>query len=1134
MRCARCGTELIAGKPFCHACGARTCLNCGAAVTPGFRFCPDCGSQLDAATAESIQPDDEHSLTRLSQQIPDDLAQKIRASKETVEGERKQVTVVFCDIAGSTAIAEHLDPEEYHDLLERYLEIAFREIYRYEGIVNQLAGDGLMALFGAPVSHEDAPQRAVRAALAIQEALAHFNQELRAERNLELRARIGIHTGPVVVGTVGNDLKMDYTAIGDTTNLASRLEALAEPGTIVVSESTHRLLRDLCQVRPVGPFTVKGKSEPVPAYEVAGLRAEVGDAASPMALAVARGLTPFVGRSPELAQIEACYERLHVNLPQLVAVVGDPGGGKSRLLYEFKACLSREPTVWFEARCSAWNQMVPYHPWVSMLRRYFDLLPDEPAERAREKIARKVRAWDEHLDHTFPYLCHMLSVPKDGAQSLSADEMKQLTFKAVGHVVMAESRRAPVVMLIEDLHWMDEPSREMLEAAVAELNDEPLMLLVSHRPDYRPAWHTHAAFTQLTLRRLSDGDVREIIGALADGPLPVELENLILAKSEGSPFLAEEITRSLIEEGDLTRNGERHKLTRPVEEIRIPGTVQEVIAARLDRLGPDAKRVVQVAAVLGRQFARQQLVQLLGGEDIEVEQQLDELERRGVLHRKNVLAKDEYRFGESLTQEVAYEGLLLKQRRQLHERVGLLLEASLGDAGAERSALVAHHFRRSENRGKTIAALLRAARDAENVPSYRTAASLYREAWDVAESGFTRDDDGQLQRRGLEAAVGICRMAVIYGAAGPADTEALLQRARALAERLGDTATVATVETYLGLMMSTDPQRFAEGVALAEHGLALVQQAGLTQSVAGISRGLAFSYFLDGRFELAQRTIDWVAAELERGGGRERLSDLYLGARYLQERIRSYHGYLDTTVRGATETYELGVAASNRTVQSGVAGVLAQVCFVRGEYAAAKRWADRSLEVARVISNSAACQTAASIALLARMELAEPAAARRELEVLVRDFAGQGDVTFNSHVIAAALVAIGDIERAEQSARWAHDRAAGRLREMLSALALGDVLARVEPVHWAEAERWYHRGIELAETLGAPWILVAARCGAGELAVARGDHATAVRHLEQALAPCRTLGLGHYQARVERLLGEVQRAVPVSADAATV
>jgi len=332
---------------FCPSCGTSAplrCRGCGATLDPGFRFCPECGLAVGAAEVhEGAPPPADDSLDRLSRSIPEGLASKVRAAQGAIEGERKQVTVLFCDLAGSTAIAERMDPEEYHELLEEYLALAFREIYRFEGIVNQLAGDGMMALFGAPVAHEDAPRRAVQAALAVREALGVLSERLRRERGLQLEARIGIHTGPVVVGTVGNDLKMDYTAIGDTTNSAARLESLAGPGGILISEATHRLVRGFFEVRPAGSLEVKGKRAPMVAYQVLGQSA----AATPMTIALERGLTPLVGRREELALLKASYRRLDTSGAQVVVMVGEAGSGKSvsgrRVPVSKRSCAAGRP-----------------------------------------------------------------------------------------------------------------------------------------------------------------------------------------------------------------------------------------------------------------------------------------------------------------------------------------------------------------------------------------------------------------------------------------------------------------------------------------------------------------------------------------------------------------------------------------------------------------------------------------------------------------------------------------------------------------------------------------------------------------------------------------------------------------------
>src|SRR5262245_27362027 len=407
MRCGSCATELIPGKAFCHVCGTRVpqaCPNCGAQLSAGFRFCPDCGYQIegDPPAAAPTQAD----LEPLSP-MPAGLAEKIRALGGGRAGERKQVTVLFCDLAGSTAVADGLDPEVFGELLDQYVALALHEIYRFEGIVTQLSGDGFMALFGAPIAHEDAPQRAVWAGIAIRDALAHFNHQLESERGLSLPARIGINTGPVVVGTVGNDLKMDYTAIGDTTNLAARLEQLAVPGTILISESTARLVRGFFLLRPVGPLQVKGKTDPVPAYEVLAGR----DQAGPMEVAAERGLTPLVGRDEELAQLEACFRRIAGRYTQVVSLVGDAGSGKSRLIYEFKQRRQDEgdAVMFFEGRCAALSQAVPLYPFIGMLRQYFNLTPGEPEAAANAKVERRLRIAAAQIDAAFPLLCRVLS-----------------------------------------------------------------------------------------------------------------------------------------------------------------------------------------------------------------------------------------------------------------------------------------------------------------------------------------------------------------------------------------------------------------------------------------------------------------------------------------------------------------------------------------------------------------------------------------------------------------------------------------------------------------------------------------------------------------------------------------------------
>src|SRR5688572_12048937 len=503
------------------------CSACGAAIEERYRFCPECGQRVSTGDAATNVPPSPRAAA--------------------LEGERRQVTVLFCDLVGSTAIADGLDPEEYHDLLQKYLTVAFPAIYRFEGVVNTLAGDGLMAIFGAPVAHEDDPQRAVRAALAVREAVRGLADRVAAEGGPALTVRIGVHTGPVVVGGFGTDLKRDYTAIGDTTNVAARLQTLAAPGSILVSEATHRLVQGFFEVRSAGQLAVRGKTDPVRAYEV--LRRQT--TATAMSIAAERGLTPLVGRIAELGRLDAALAAMARGQAQVVTIVGDSGMGKSRLVHEFRRRLADEPVVFFESYCSSISQTVPYHPILSMIRRHFGIVVGEGNEKAGAKLSSKLGAPIERLEQRYPLLTQLLSQPYAERRNAPADQLRHETFDAVAGLLVGVSRDTPVVVVIEDLHWADEASRELLVAMVASLEHSRIMVVVTTRPEARPTWRTRAARAEIVLEPLGDDEIRGMMRSIVHGTLPREIEERLVARAVGSPFFAEEFTRALLEEGEI-------------------------------------------------------------------------------------------------------------------------------------------------------------------------------------------------------------------------------------------------------------------------------------------------------------------------------------------------------------------------------------------------------------------------------------------------------------------------------------------------------------------------------------------------------------------------------------------------------
>ena len=1117
MRCVGCGVELLPGKRFCHACGARVgsrCDGCGATLDPAFRFCPDCGARVQDGTVAEL-PATTDPLARLVARRAGAHGTRVAAvSGGPVEGERKQVTVLFCDLVDSTAIASRLDPEDYHELLEAYLDTAFPEIVRREGVVNLLAGDGLMALFGAPVAHEDAPQRAVKAALAILQVIEPLAERLRARHGVELRVRIGIHTGPVVVGTVGSDHKMDYTAIGDTTNLASRLQTLARPGQILVSEATWRLVRGVVGAEPTGPLVVRGKEAPVLAYAVTSWRG--GDSLLGRAGGAGAELTPFVGRAAELARLEVALSRVERGETQVVTVVGDAGSGKSRLLYEFRTRLDGGGTVVFEGRCASMMQSLPYHLFMSMFARWFGLDWEDPAEVACTKVSARFGFPYEEVERRYPLLCRFLSLPIEGLAEQPADELQRETFDAVARLILGAAEGAPVVVMLEDLHWIDEPSRELLEHLLRRLVGARVLVVVTHRPDVALAWHVPTALTQVVLGHLAAADVRGIVRAVAGGRLPFDLEQLLVQQANGSPFFAEELVRGLLDERHLVRSADGTlALGRALEAIPIPGTVQEVLAARLDTLRPAGKRVIQVAAVLGRQLRRAQLEQLLASEGIDVERELGELERRGLLHRKNLLAGDEWRFGESLTQEIAYETLLLRQRRQLHERVGRLLEAEGEARGAEHAALMAHHWSRSDDQGKAVDALLRAAREAERVPSYKTAADLYRRTWLLAETLLGEGEDGRYHRIALDAIEGACRLTAFYGAIDLEEAERAAVRGRELADLLGDREALAWLTGAHGIFVMTRPNAdFSGGLALVEEGLALAGAAGLQHLVQRLTRNVCMYYAADGRVAQARSHLEPLLAELEAAGHRERRSDVYLSTLAVRDLLRYAEDDLAGAIASATGSVELAGEANNRAVLSALGSLLAAVHLLRAEYAEAKRWADLSLEIGEAIANANVLAAGGSIGFLARQALGESPDAAPFVERIEHGLASVGPMHLNLRFVAEALLAAGDLERADRVSAALVASRGGRLRQACMLVGRGDVLVRLG--RYAEALGVYGEARALGETIGSGSVVAGALIGAAEAAAACGQPPG---DLAKVAALCDSLSLRRYAARLALLGG---------------
>ncbi len=725
MKCRSCGYANRADAKFCLGCGAQlvlACAACGRELPPAARFCDACGQRVGDAPQPAAAADPRA-------YTPPHLAAKILTARSALEGERKQVTVLFADVAGFTALTERLDPEEVHDLMDRCFRILTDEVHRYEGTINQFTGDGIMALFGAPIAHEDAPERAIRAALGMQTSLKRYGEELLQQRGIDFRMRIGINSGPVVVGKIGDDLRMDYTAVGDTTNLAARLQAAAQPGAILISDHTARLVTGRFATRTVGALALKGKSEPIVAHEVVRALPRV-----PLVAPSERGLTPLVGRASELAALETVFGHARAGRGQITFVVGEAGIGKSRLIHEFRRRIGDHEATWLHGRCISFGRGIPFLPVIDTLKHGFaiDEADDDPT--IIEKVRQGIDALGPDLRSAAPYLRALLAVdPGDPAVAgMDASARRFATFEALKRLTLATAAQRPLVVLIEDLHWIDPASEEYLTYVVDALAGARVLLLCTYRPGYRPVLGERSYITRLALQPLSSEQTAALAAAMLEAPdVPAEIRTLIINKAEGNPFFIEEVAKSLVEIGALHRTPDGYRLGRPVSEIVIPNSIQDVIMARIDRLGDEPKRAIQIASVIGREFAVR-LLQRASELGEGVNALVGELRALELIYEKAGVPELAYMFKHALTHDVAYESLLLQRRKQLHRTIGLAVEELYADRLAEYWETLAHHFYRGEDWPRAFEYLVKAGDKARATFTNSEAVCFYERALEAA------------------------------------------------------------------------------------------------------------------------------------------------------------------------------------------------------------------------------------------------------------------------------------------------------------------------------------------------------------------------------------------------------------------
>jgi len=635
------------------------------------------------------------------------------------------VTVLFADLKGSMELLAERDPEEARKILDPVLGHMMDAVHRYEGTVNQVMGDGIMALFGAPIAHEDHAVRACYAALLMQESVARYAEEARRVHGVTVQIRIGLNSGEVVVRAIGSDLKTDYTAVGETTHLAARMEQLARPGTVLIGRATLDLVEGFVTVNALGPVPVKGRSEPVGVYELSG----VGPARTRLQAAARRGLTRFVGRDAEVEVLRRALEHAGAGHGQVVAIVGEAGVGKSRLHWEFTRSHHAHGWLVLRSRSVSYGKGTPYLPVIDLLRGYVQIEARDDARRIREKVTGKILTLAETLQPTLPALLSLLDVPVEDThwQQLDPPQRRQRTLDAVKRLLMRESQVQPLCLILEDLHWIDAETQALLESLMESLPTARVLLLVTYRPEYEHGWGGKTFYTQITLDPLPAESAEQLLGALlGDDPGHATLRQLLVERTERNPFFLEESVRALVETGVLVGEHGAYRVAQAVPNIPVPATVQAVLAARIDRLPPAEKRLLQAAAVIGKDVPFAILETMATEHDLRP--CLARLQAAEFLYETSLFPELEYTFKHALTHEVAYASLLHERRRDLHAQIVTAIEQLSADRRAERVDQLAHHALRGEVWDKAVVYLRRAGAKATARSAYREAVSCFEHA----------------------------------------------------------------------------------------------------------------------------------------------------------------------------------------------------------------------------------------------------------------------------------------------------------------------------------------------------------------------------------------------------------------------
>jgi class 3 adenylate cyclase/tetratricopeptide (TPR) repeat protein len=1056
---------------------------------------------------------------------PPYLAEKILTSKAALEGERKQVTVLFADLKGSMELLADRDPEEARQLLDPVLERMMAAVHRYEGTVNQVMGDGIMALFGAPIAHEDHAVRACYAALAMQASVKQYAGEVQRTKGVPLHIRVGLNSGEVVVRAIDSSLHMDYTAVGQTTHLAARMEQLAMPGSILIAPDTLRLAEGFVQVKALGAMQIKGVSAPLEVYEVVGM----GLTRTRLQAAAVRGLTRFVGRDAELDQLRHALERAAAGHGQVVAVVGEPGVGKSRLVYEFTQSHRTQGWVILESSSVSYGKATAYLPVIDLLKGYCRIDPRDDARTIRAKVTGQVLTLDDTLQDMVPALLSLLdALPADSPfGQLDPPQRRQRTLEGLKRLLMRESQVQPLLLVCEDLHWIDTETQALLDSLVESLPTAQVLLLVNYRPEYQHGWGSKTYYTQLRLDPLPPASADEVLQALlGDNPSLAPLKPLLITRTEGNPFFLEESVRTLVETGVLLGEPGAYRLAQAMPSIQVPATVQTVLAARIDRLPPEEKRLLQAAAVIGTEVPSPVLQAIAELPEDALRMGLSHLQGLEFLYEARLFPEPEYTFKHALTHEVAYSSMLQERRHALHARIVEALEELAGERAGEQVERLAHHAVRGEVWDKALAYSRQAGEKA-------LARSAHREAVGYFEQGLNALRHLPETRDTLEQAIDL-RLALRSALQPSGDfgrVLAYLREAETLAAALDDPRRLEQVSLFLSNEFHYSGA-YDQAIAAAQRALALAVARGDVVLLASANRYLGGAYQAQGDYRRAIDCFRQTMASFDGARLRERFGRIFLPAVTSRSWLAVCHAELGMFAEGRALGEE-GLRIAEAVAHPGSVMLaswgLGLLALRLRDLAGALSLLERAMGICQdadltLWTPQVAAPLAVAYTLAGRLADAPPLLTRAMEQTKTMQ---RTDFQAPCHLFLAEAQMFADRQEeahalAERALALARERQE-RGHQAYALRLLGEIGTQREPLALEEAEDYYHQALALADELGMRPLQAHCHRGLGTLYAKIDQQAAAYSALSTAIEMYRAMDMTFWVPEAERALAEVKR-----------